>query len=284
MVQPSPVAGPPEPLGRLDPAPPGPPPTTVGTLPPPPPPGAPPVQPPGPWPVVAAVLVGLWAVSVTTVLQAGGWLVDQVLLIGGVNPPGWRWPLVAVLQLVAVGLPTALLAFLPRTPAVRATGRAWFAATVALVALTALRAVPIEEHEFYLAGLIVLCVIGALVTGRRGAPARPGRRCCSPPLPASLLLLPWLWVGALGGAVETVLAVLAAAAAGWLAAGVLGPAFWRPFRHFGRASLVAVGGLAAGVALALLGAGIGQAGPQLAVLVGLPAAGFALAALLPLPR
>ena len=115
MVQPSPVAGPPEPLGRLDPAPPGPPPTTVGTLPPPPPPGAPPVQPPGPWPVVGAVIVGLWAGSVTTVLQAGGWLVDQVLLIGGVDPPGWRWPLVAVLQLVAVGLPTALLAFLPRT-------------------------------------------------------------------------------------------------------------------------------------------------------------------------
>jgi len=283
MVQPSPVTGPPEPLGRLDPAPPGPPPTTIGTLPPPPPPGAPPVQPPSPWPVVGAAIVGLWAVATTTVLQTGGWLVDQVLLIGGIDPPGWRWPLVAVLQAVAVGVPTALLAFLPRTPAIRATGRAWFAATVALTALTVLRAVPIEEHEFYLIGLIVLCVVGGIVTGRRGH--RPvGSTMLLAAAAGVLLLLPWLWVGALGGAVETVLAVLGAAAAGLLAAGILGPAFWQPFRHFGRVSLVVVGGLAAGVALALLGAGVGQAGPQLAAMLGLPAAAFALAALLPTSR
>jgi subtilisin family serine protease len=281
MVAQPPIGGPPEPLGRLEPTPPGPPPTTVGTIPPPP--FGPPAPPgPSPWPVVAAVVVGLWAVATTTLLQTGGWLVDQVLLIGGVDAPAWRWPLIAVFELAAVAVPTALLASVPRSPAIRAVGRAWFAAILGLAALTALRAVPIVQHELYLALLAVVGVIGAIVTGRANRGTRPaGAARLLAAAAGLLLLLPWLWLGALGGVLETVLAVVAAAAAGWFAAGILGPGFWQPLRHFGPGSLVAVGGLAAGVALALLGAGIGQAGPNLGVLLGLPAAAFALAALLP---
>ena len=65
-----------------------------------------------------------------------------------------------------------------------------------------------------------------------------------------LTLLPWLWVGALGGLTQTALAVAAAATVGWLAATVLNGAF---FAHYGRSRvwLVLVGGLSAGVALVL---------------------------------
>ncbi|NJP31519.1 S8 family serine peptidase [Micromonospora thermarum] len=96
------------------------------------------------------------------------------------------------------------------------------------------------------------------------------------------LLLPWVWFGALGGLLETLLAGIAAAAVGGLAAALLGDGFWSRFAVGTPprpARLVLVGGLVAGVALLSLGAGVGQSGAQLPLLLTLPPAGFALAAL-----
>ncbi|MEV4759061.1 S8 family serine peptidase [Micromonospora sp. NPDC049559] len=98
------------------------------------------------------------------------------------------------------------------------------------------------------------------------------------------LLLPWLWLGALGGVLETLLAVLAALAVGSLAAAILDPAFWaaygdRPGTDRRPVQLVLVGGLVAGVALLPLAAAIGHAGTQLAAMIVLPPVGFAAAAL-----
>lgn len=49
------------------------------------------------------------------------------------------------------------------------------------------------------------------------------------------MLLPWAWIGALGGASETLLAGLAAAALGVLAGVLLGPGFWAAFGAGSRA-------------------------------------------------
>jgi subtilisin family serine protease len=268
MVQPPYDAGHP---GASDPAVP---PAPAGWAPTPPPPT-------GAGAIVAAVFVGLWAVGVTVLTQTVGWFVDQVLLIGGVGGPAWRWPVAALVNLIAVA-PAALLASVPRSPAVRAAGQAWLVAGLALVPLTALRAIPILQHEIYLLALAAYCLLGSLFVGRRGRGVRPPASAVWLAVAAGIaVLLPWLWVGSLGGVLETVLAVLAAAAVGRLAAAILGGAFWAPYTaRFTGFPLVAVGGLVAGVALALLGAGVGQSGPQLAVLVTLPATGFALAALL----
>ena len=92
------------------------------------------------------------------------------------------------------------------------------------------------------------------------------------------MLLPWLWAGALGGLTETLLAVTAAAAVGWLAATILDGAF---FAAYGRSRpwQVLVGGLAAGTTLMVIGAAVGGRGVSLAEMFTLPAAGFVLAAL-----
>ncbi|MGN9918102.1 S8 family serine peptidase [Micromonospora palomenae] len=96
------------------------------------------------------------------------------------------------------------------------------------------------------------------------------------------LLLPWAWLGALGGLLETVLAALAAAALGALAGVLLDGRFWcrlgggeppRPAR------LVFLGGLVGGVTLLLLAAGTGQSGAQLPALLAVPPVAFTLAAL-----
>jgi len=235
--------------------------------------------PPSPVAVVAAVATGIWAVVATAVLQTLGYLVDQVPLIFGLAVPAWRWPALAVVNLLAVGVPALLLALVPRSLAVRRTGRAWLTAAVALAALSAVRALPIEPHELYLAVLAAVAAAGALVLGR----GHRGRTAATAVLLAvaagALVLVPWLLLGALGGPLETVLAVAAAAAVGWLAATILGPDFWAAFHGWTRARLIWVGGLVTGVTLALLGGGVGHSGPHLAVIVGLPIIGFALCAL-----
>ncbi|MBC9005942.1 peptidase S8, partial [Micromonospora aurantiaca (nom. illeg.)] len=243
----------------------------------------------GPWPVVAAVATGVWIVLVTVPGQITGWLVDQVALVIGADRPVAAWPVVAVATVLLAGAPALALALAPRSPALRATGRAWTAAVVALGATTLLRTVPPVHHEAYLAALAVTAAALALVAVRLGrvrppvvVDAAPEGRFGSVSLLAIAaglaVLLPWAWVGALGGALETLLAGLAAAALGALAGALLGAGFWAAFGP-GPVRVVLVGGLVAGVALTPLAAGAGQSGVQLPALVLLPPLGFVLAAL-----
>ncbi len=279
-----------------------------------------------PWAVVAAVLVGAGAVAVTVLTQVIGWAVDQVVLIGGLDRLVPLWPLLGLCTVLLIGAATLSLALVPRSPTLRAAGRAWLAGAVALGVLGLLRAIPPVHHEAYLAALAVTAALLALVARRLaawsprvGPPAVAFPVPCEPqagpapqvgpPAPAYpvppgpqaaaatptrlavaaglALLLPWVWVGALGGLLETMLAGLAAAAVGALAAALLGARFWAHFEAGDRprpARLVLVGGLVAGVVLLLIGAGTGQSGAQLPLLVTLPPTGFALAALHALSR
>ncbi|MEE6311237.1 S8 family serine peptidase [Plantactinospora veratri] len=270
---------------------------------------APPVRPVpaaggGAWPVVAAALVGVGAVGATVGGQTVGWLLEQVLLVAGLDRQDWLWPVTGVVTALLVGVPAGLLAALPRSPAVRAAGRAWLLGAIALGGLGLLRAVPPTLPEVYLGGLAGTAGVGALLIRRLGgasrrSPGRPGQVRAEPAATGLAvagglaLLLPWVWLGALGGVVETLCGLLASAALGWLAATVLDGGFWAGYerpatghgggpateRPVGGARLVLVGGLVAGVTLALLAGGIGQSGAQLGALLLLPPAGFALAAL-----
>ncbi|MFC4146517.1 S8 family serine peptidase [Micromonospora mangrovi] len=290
------------------------------------PPAGPPAPAPGgtgPWPVVAAVLVGGWTVLVTVSGQVVGWAVDQAVLAAGLRRAVATWPLVALGTVLLVGAPTLALALLPRAPAVRAVGRVWLAGALAAGALTLLRVVPPVHQEAYLAALAgtgaLLAVVLARLTRRRPT-AGPGRAVDPSSGPAAVaepatdsvgagrpggdrpaggrrrvgpvtllavaaglaLLLPWAWVGALGGLLETLLAALAAAALGALAGVLLDSALWAHFTVGAPprpARLVLVGGLVAGVVLVLVAAGAGQSGAQLPALFVLPPLGVVLAAL-----
>jgi subtilisin family serine protease len=252
-----------------------------------------------PWAIVAAVLAGCWTVAVTVLAQTGGWAVDQVALIGGLDRLVPLWPVVClftVLLIAAVALPLALV---PRSAAVRVTGRVWFAGALVLGLLGLLRTIPPVHHEAYLGALALVATLLTVVTarlpshvlgpGRHAETGRPERLGGQQSVPAALavaaglaLLLPWVWWGALGGLLETILAGLAAAAVGVLAATLLDVRFWGRFEADEPprpARPVLLGGLVGGVVLLLIGAGVGHSGAQLPLLVTLPPAGFALAAL-----
>jgi subtilisin family serine protease len=239
--------------------------------------------------IVFAALIGVWAVAITAVMQTGTWLVEQFLVIEGIGMPSWAWPVAAWINAALVGVPALILAYAASRRDVQAVGRAWTIAAALLGLLGSVRAVPAQSNELY---LLVLAAVAAAVTlglrlfARRVAHARFPRKIKTVPwyaVAAGLAVgLPWLWVGALGGVVETVLALLAAAGVGVLAAEVL-TARWldAPFANLGTARLgrIVLAALVGGVSLVLIAAGTGGSGVHLTEMLLLPPLAFAGAAL-----
>jgi hypothetical protein len=231
--------------------------------------------------VVFAVVVGLWVAGVTWVVQLAAWAIEQVLTVEGLTMPAWGWPLAVGINAVVAGTPCVLLALLAQTPVVRATARTWSWAALAVGVLGSVRAVPIVHNEIYLAvltatALVLAGVVAAAVPGRWWA---AGPRLWYAAAAGLAMLLPWLWVGALGGWLETGLAVLAAGAVGLLTAALAGPVYRSGFTDTIGGRLLA--GLAFTVPLLLVGAGTGGSGLQLAAMLALPALGFVVATLVP---
>jgi hypothetical protein len=250
----------------------------------------PPAPPPPRWPMtllrVAAVLVGLWIVGATAVIQTLGWLVGDVLAATVGDPvPSYVWPIITLINAAVVVLPAGLIWIFGRRYAREVAGtlaaaRTWTLAVFVSALVGLARAVPAPHNEALLTVTALLTVVAAVVVGRslRGAPraAAPGRAGLG--LAAGLIALtPWLWAGSLGGLTETVTALAAAAGLGWLAANLvdgLPAAFSRS-----RTWRVLAGGAAVGVALAPVAAAVGGPGGNLAVMFVIPALGFAAAAL-----
>ncbi|GAA1803718.1 S8 family serine peptidase [Planosporangium flavigriseum] len=236
--------------------------------------------------MLLAVLGGLWIATVMAAGQVLAWGIEQAFAVtSGRELPRWGWLVSTLLSGLLAGVPALLLAVVPRMPAVRAAGRLWTRAVVAAVVLGVVRAgVPISRHELY---LLLLAVGGAVVAALLRLVQRRGRRREPRPesdfradllgLAAGLAaLLPWLALGALGGVPETVLALAAAAAIGFLAASVIDALLPR---HGSPWFQVGVGGPIAAVALTAIAATTGASGIALAELFVLPPLGFAAASL-----
>ncbi len=255
------------------------------------------------------MLAGVWTVGVTVSAQVVTWGVEQLLDVLGVSLGAWVWPLVGWFVALLVGAPAVLLALVPRSAAIRVTGRLWLAGALAVGAFGTIRALPVERNWLYLLLVALTATTAALTITRRtpaawrspaggaGAADRPtpnepdaatAEAAARPTLgepgmvvvgvAAGLAVLaPWLFLGALGRAGETGFALAAAGALGWLAALLL-DRLWPPFTG-SRWRRIGLAGLVAGVFLAQLGAATGASGAQLAELLVLPPLGFAAAAL-----
>jgi subtilisin family serine protease len=234
---------------------------------------------PGPFQVVFAVLVGLWTVGITFAVQGVVWAIEQLLVIEGLPLPGWGWPAASWGNAALVALPALVLAYAASRRGVVATGRLWIRAALLLGLLGSVRAVPPVHNELYL--LLLTAVAGVTAWARRRRRPEPGGSGVVTGLAAGLaVLLPWLWVGALGGPLETVLAATAAFAVAVLVSDLLtrdGP--WATLRGGDGPGRIVLAGLVGGVALLPVTAGVAGSGPHLALMLFGPALGFAGAAL-----
>ncbi|TBL31257.1 hypothetical protein EYA84_21515, partial [Verrucosispora sp. SN26_14.1] len=137
-----------------------------------------------PWAVVAAVLVGGATVTIALLTQAGGWLVDQVLLLSGLDRFVPLWPLAALFTVLLIGAATLPLALVPRSTTIRAAGRGWLVGALAMGVLGLLRTIPPVHHEAYLAALAVTAALLALLAHRLSPRLAPAPRPARPgPLP-----------------------------------------------------------------------------------------------------
>jgi subtilisin family serine protease len=226
--------------------------------------------------LLAAIFLGIWLVLIAVLSQVIGWGVTQVLLTLGLDLPGYGWPVIGCVLLVLGGVPALLLAVIPRHPAIRETGRAWSIGAGALALGSGLRAFPGTQNELLLVVFALLAGVAAWFLRRQGAQKSGNAGWAI--VGGLLVLVPFLWVGALGGWLETLAAILAALALGALASSTMDSRFWNTFDS-SQVKRVLLGGVIAGVALALIGAGAGGNGVQLLMLLVLPPLGFAAAAL-----
>ncbi|EXG79494.1 S8 family serine peptidase [Cryptosporangium arvum] len=235
-------------------------------------------------------LAGLTAVGVTAVVQPFVWVAHEILVISGYPVPGVFWPGLTVLTALGAGAPAALAWLLVKRPVIRAIARLWTLAAVCAALLGLVRAVPWSAGDAVadaLEGVVALVLAFALRRWVSDAEA-PGTR--SPRVGTAvavacglLVLLPWWWVGALGGPLDVVAAALAASGLGVLMSRLRRTG---PLR-------VPVGGPVAGlvldalvlaVPLALLAGAFGSPGTQLLLLGVLPAGCVALACVDPVRR
>jgi hypothetical protein len=238
------------------------------------------------WVVVTFIaLTGVCVVGGTAVLQSATWFVEETLHTLEIDFPAVVWPLIAVANAVLAGVVLVPAALIIKRPKLRAVARTWAVAAGCLAVLGLVRAAPATETLYSTPALILVAFGLAAVIAvsvRRSDPAPVRTRGLLGATAAGLaLLLPWLWLGALGSVTDTLLALGAAASLGLLGGVLLSRLLWPAFAAdpLGRWAHTAVAGLAAGTALALVAAGSGASGTQLGLLLTVPPVAFALAAL-----
>jgi subtilisin family serine protease len=227
-----------------------------------------------------------WIILVTWGIHGVLWAIDQTLLIEGIPMPWFAWPVTSWMHGLALALPVVPLAIWTRAPRLQAAYRTWAIATGALFVLGLARAFPMTWNQPAALAQIVLslaCAAGLLIWSRAQGrkPAWWWGALAAASSLAIVVALPWLAWGALGSPLDALLNLGAGVSLGLLAGILLDMFLFRPLAEHtsGPGTDIAFGGLAAGIALLILGSGFGFNGSQLLLMLSLPLLGIAVAAI-----
>lgn len=226
----------------------------------------------------------LWIVPVTVLVHLIAWIVDQALLIQGTPLPSYAWPLISLGHGLLLALPIIPLAIFTRAPRYRAVYQTWALAVGFLFVLGLARFIPPMRNQLAALAQIVLglaCAVGLLIFARRRGRKiglRPGAILPALAL-APIVAAPSLAYGALGSPLDAALNLLAGLSLGLFAGILIGLFLIKPLsaHSTGPGRDIAFGGLAAGVALLIIGSGFGFNGSQLLLIITVPPLGFAVA-------
>ncbi len=233
-----------------------------------------------------AILLALWAGGAALTLVFALWFGEQfAMAVGGDD---WRgaWAVAGVFLAAAVGLPAWIGRRWALITRYRAVFGAWlWAAGFVLCLLPARLAGPTDAEAaagLQIGGLLLFLALTAIARRRAGGRLVPGGRGVAAALVmAALLALPWVVWGALGSSLDTLLNLLVALLFGLAVARTLEHTALATLRDdpAGRGHRLALGGLAAAAALAVMAAAFGVNGQQLILAVLLPGLGWAVARL-----
>ena len=229
------------------------------------------------------VLATLWVLSIIAAGQVAIWFADQIATYENVPVSAVVWLLAAWTVTVVAALPVGLGAALTSQPRFRSAYRAWLAALGYACWLGLARIFPtIATQQAALAqiGLTWLATGLLVVLARRrgraiGFSVRAGALVLAIVF-APIMGLPFLAWGALGSRFDAVLALLASLSFGVFAGLLLELWLLRPLAGLPTTSgrELAGHGLAAGIALVIMGGGFGVGGSQLLLMLVLLPLGF----------
>ena len=228
------------------------------------------------------IAAGLLIIVGTATLHILAWLTDQILLISDIYSPWYAWTLISWAHAALLAIFVVPLAMFVRTPRLRAAYQTW-ALSIAFVALVALARV-FSASQLQPSSLM-FAVLGAMGSAALVAFAHRQNRTVALDrgavpialIAAPIISAPILAFGALGSILDTLLTLLAGLMLG-LFAGILLSAFlFQPLAQDESKPSPLFGGFASGVALTILGAGLGAPGAQLLLLAVLPSLGFLIA-------
>jgi hypothetical protein len=227
-------------------------------------------------------LVALWAGLIMASIHGILWTVDQAVLIATDQAlPTWSWLVAAWGQALLLALPLAPLALYVRDPRPRAIYQTWALAAAFVALLGPVRLLPMtlkQAAAVAQAGLCLAASAGVWLLARRRKQTLAAQWDSLPMglALAPLVALPFIKWGALGSPLDTLLNLAAGLSLGLFAGLLLRVFLVEPLQAAGPSrGHYLTGGLAASVALFIVGGGFGFGGSQLLLMICLPPVGFA---------
>lgn len=234
----------------------------------------------------------LWIAGISIFSQAFFWTVEQLSLVSGFAWPDWAWVIVAIVQGLALLIPTALLAaFWPRGQ-LRQFSLAWSLGAMYVLLMAPMRLV--QPPRVILANVVQIVLTGLSICLVVLLQRARGMRLVGPKAHSSLWLTlsfalwaayPWLMWGALGSPLDTALNLTASLMFGLLAALILGWFLYQP-RVAGdltQAKAILTGGLAGFPLLIEMSSAFGFGGLQLLLLMVIPSFSIVATAIYKVP-
>ncbi len=234
---------------------------------------------------LTALLFG-WLGITLLALHWPTWIVEQLMIVAGVNWPVWIWPVATAIHFVLLAVPLIPLALFWPHPRYRAVFQTWALAATYLLFLIPARLAPANRAQLAAllqigGSLFYLAFVAGVIWLRRryGGPGlvRPKAPYLAAWPLALLFGCSWLAWGALGSGLDSLLNLVSALLFGLAAGAVTGHFLFDALEQSGAGPgwNMTLGGFVIHAGLAVMSSALGFNGLQLLLTIALPATGWA---------
>jgi hypothetical protein len=235
-----------------------------------------------------------WINIILLTIYPLAWVVEQTMILVGLEWPVWLWPLITLGCGLLILIPLVPLALLWRIPLYRTIFQTWAMSAVFIFFLVPMRFVrPNGAQTANLLQIIgVACYLGVLIfiKSRQQQSKRSFIRLQGSLVPALMLIpfLIWSWLvwGALGSWLDTLLNLLSGLSFGIAACMLFDTFLWRPPAQTNHESVKGItrGGFVLGTSLLMMATAFGFNGSEILLMIVLPSLAWLLMVVATLKR
>lgn len=232
------------------------------------------------------LLLAAFIACLAAILFPAVWFADQLSIIGGRLFSRWTWVIAQAGFAAAALFPSLLGVAAVKTPRMRAVFQTWALAGLFALILLPVQLAPAAAQQtaalLQIAGATLYLAVLRLLRRRSDGPPPSGAGpVWLAVVAAALIGWPWVLWGALGSWLDTLLNLVAALFFGMAAGKTLHTHLWHHIQSSDKEAALPyfISGLAAGIALMVMGASFGHNGQQLVLLFLLSGLGWLVVAI-----